>query len=640
MIIEQDRDTITLISATPGRMRLRLVQFLAVALLMLPFLISMVYPLFVVGAESLILGPLQLLAGSWVFWALCAVVVLLFALDGHSRLKIVWAAQRVYSSWLFGPLELFEVEHQREALGPLIVVERKRLSGLASALTGRQGGWVVGWQRQRPRNRPPELMELARVSSQQEGQHLAARLQAWPQLPGTDVTPSSPAAASAFVPVAALASSGLTWLIRLPLAMFVGFCLALVGLALESLAIERGDKPNILPWDSTASADVTRLHWRLALRPTETKAAGRMVRFDGISSELQAAVQFIDSSGQMRERPLALVSADGFRPISPNGGPAHVIERLAQAGLRMNPIAFEVPREVLDIPVEADGTLRFDQVETQSDADPLSTAWQMHWAGLTEIDRPSLYLPLLWSAPTLGTKLDIVYRASDPMDAPAWTAADAASFESRLATLDGMAYPLGVFGLIAGALAFYWLAPRRLRLLSLPVWILLAVSASGWTPLASELSRWIGVDRGLQTRLRDAIARHIMPDPQRLQPRGADDAVGRWTPDGSRFHVLLNHLGVARAPAQRLPDIASARAAIVRTAHARMAEMDATERAAMLDALSATSSLRRSGNTWLADSVITPGLCAWRDDQILAPQARQHYSPILDALECGAADAQ
>lgn len=633
--IEQSRDSITLISETPGRMRWGLVRFLLLALLMLPFVSCMAYPLFVVGGESLVVTPLRLLVGSWVFWALCGVVVLLFALDGRSRLKVVWGAERLHSSWLFGALELFEVERERAALGPLVVVERKRLPGLASALTGQQGGWVVGWQLHRGSDRPPELMELARLASQQAAQQLATRLQAWPQLPDrAAVVPSTPAA-QAFEPVAALASSGLTWLMRLPLAMFVGLCLALIGLALESLAIERGETPKILPWDASASAEVTRLHWRLELQPNETMAAGQQVRFNSVSSQLQAAVRFVDAKGETRERPLALTGPDGIRPISSHGGPASTIEQFAQAGIRISPIAFEVPREVLDIPVEADGTMRFDQVKTQSDGDPLTTAWHMHWAGLINIDQPSVFLPLLWSEPTLGPQLEIVYRDSDPADAPVWTAAQAASFESRLATLDGMAYPLGMFGLIAGAIAFYWLAPRRLRQLSLPLWFLLAMSATGWTPLATELSDWIGVDRGLQTRVRDVIARAVMPDAQTLQPREADVAVGRWAPAGSRYRLLLAHLGLAQPPAVALPDLASARSAIIHSAHTHMAALDAEARAALLDALSATPSMRRDGNTWLADAVIIPGLCAWRGDEVMSAQARQHYAPILDALECG-----
>jgi len=638
--IAQGRDSITLISATPGRMRRGLVRFLLLALLMLPFVSCMVYPLFVVGAESLVVTPLRLLVGSWVFWALCGVVVLLFALDGRSRLKIVWGAERLRSSWLFGPLELFDVERERATLGPLVIVERQPASGLMLALSGREGGWVVGWQLHRGKDRPPELMELARIASQHEAQQLATRLQAWPQLPDRAAGVPAPAATPAFEPVTALASSGLTWLMRLPLAMFVGLCLALIGLALESLAIERGEAPKILPWNASASAEITRLHWRLALRPNETMAAGQQVRFNSVSSQLQAAVRFVDAKGETRERPLALAGPDGIRPVSSNGGPAYTIEQFAQAGIRMSPIAFEVPRDVLDIPVEADGTMRFDQVKTQSDGDPLTTAWHMHWAGLTKIDQPSLFLPLLWSEPTLGPKLEIVYRASDPADAPVWTAAQAASFESRLATLDGMAYPLGVFGLVAGAIAFYWLAPRRLRLLSVPLWFLLAVSATGWTPLATELSTWVGVDRGLQSRVRDAIARTVMPAAEVLQPLAADVAVGRWTPAGSRYRELLAHLGLAQMPAVALPDLASARTAIIHSAHTHMASMNADQRAALLDTLSVTPSLRRDGNTWLADSVIVPGLCAWRGDEVMSAQARQHYGPILDALECGAEGEQ
>jgi hypothetical protein len=205
-----------------------------------------------------------------------------------------------------------------------------------------------------------------------------------------------------------------------------------------------------------------------------------------------------------------------------------------------------------------------------------------------------------------------------------------------LATLDGLAYPLGALGFLAGGIACYWLAPRRLRLLSLPLWLLIGVSSAGWTPLATAVSGWVGVDHGLQTRVRDTIGRFLLPKAQLLRPIDTGVAVGRWTPQGSRFGLLLTQLGVAQVPETRLPDYASAREAIVRTAHARLAGMDAGERSALLDTLSDMPSLRRGGDSWLADVVIVPGLCAWRGDAVLPPQARRHYAPILDALECDA----
>ena len=118
--VTHDRNAITAITPTPGRMRRALLQFLLVAILLLPFGGCMALQMLMVVDGATLLTPLRLLAESWVFWALCATFVLLFVLDGRSRLKLVWGAESLRTSWLFGPLELFEVERDRVEIGPLI----------------------------------------------------------------------------------------------------------------------------------------------------------------------------------------------------------------------------------------------------------------------------------------------------------------------------------------------------------------------------------------------------------------------------------------------------------------------------------------------------------------------------------------
>lgn len=626
--IRSGRDAITLVSATPGRMRLRLLQFLAIALLMLPFVGCMVFPLFAVPDSPALGQGLRMLLGAWQTWALCAVFVLLFVLDGRSRLKTVWGAARVRSSWLFGPLELFVVERTRQEMGPPVIVERRVGRGLSAILAGTRSGWSVGWLASRGRDRPPELIELARVAGREQAEDLVRTLQAWRE-PAHGAVTRAPLDAGSVA--ADLASGGVSWLIRLPLAMLAGFCLALVGLALESFAIEQGKAPAVLPWNAVATADLTRLHWRLSRRPVETRSGGKRVRYDSVASELQAAVRFVDARGATREHPLALRAPEGGGFANGHGGPAGMIEQAGMGGLRFEPVQFEVPRDLLDVPVDAEGRMRFAAVHSQPDAEILTTPWHLHWAGLTGIDRPSVYLPLSWSEPSLGPQVEIVYALDADASAPVWLRSQAVALEHRLASFDDAAYVLGIFGFVVGGLACYWLAPRRWRGWALPLWVFAGLASIGTMPIADSVSQWVGVDRGLQVRIRDTLARALIL-PGAAPPRAVDAsvAVGRWSPEGSRHALLLRHLGLADPPPQRHPDFASARAAIEQVAHARLAVMDATARADFVDALGDVGALQRGGNAWLVEKVIAPGVCAWREDGISPPSEHARYTALFD----------
>lgn len=633
--VRRGREAITLITATPGRMRLRLLQCFAIALLMLPFAGFMLFPLFV-GPETLGLRQgLRMLLGAWQFWALCAVFVLLLVLDGRSRLKSVWGERHVRSSWLFGPLELFVVERGRHEMGPPAIVERRVGQGLSAILAGTQSGWTVGWQVARGNDRPPDLIELARVASREQAEALVRTLQDW-RGAGQGGVEHAPIDAGSLA--AEIASGGVTWLIRLPLVMLAGFCLALVGLAVESFMIETGRAPAVLPWNAVATAEVTRLHWRLSRRPVVTQAAGKQVSYDSVASELQAAVSFIDARGARREHPLALRAPQGGGFINDRGGPSWMIEQAALRGMRFDPIQFEVPRDLIDIPVDAEGVLQFATAQSQPEADIHSTSWHLHRSGLTEIDCPSVYLPLAWSVPSLGPQVRIVYALDADASEPVWLEEQAVAVEARLASFEDAAYVLGLIGFLVGGIACRWLVPRRWRGWTWAIWLLAGLASIGVMPIASSVSQWVGVDRGLQLRIRETLGRAMVILPGAPPPRAVDAsvAVGRWSVEGSRHAPLLRQLGLDHAPVQRFPDHASAREAIERVAHARLAAMDAPARAAFVESLGDVRALRGAGNAWLVDNVIAPGVCAWRDDGTLSPESRGGYARLFAALQCPA----
>ena len=150
-------------------------------------------------------------------------------------------------------------------------------------------------------------MELARVESRAEADALRDRLEAWK--PASDPRPSKLSAP--LVSPAEVASRGLMWLIWLPMAGCVGFCLVLVGVGMQALAIERGLQPAELPWDTRADATLERMSWRLSNDPQTTRSGGDMVTSDRVHTQLQPQASLVDADGRRRLLPLALVFPQG-----------------------------------------------------------------------------------------------------------------------------------------------------------------------------------------------------------------------------------------------------------------------------------------------------------------------------------------
>ena len=176
-------------------------------------------------------------------------------------------------------------------------------------------------------------------------------------------------------------------------------------------------------------------------------------------------------------------------------------------------------------------------------------------------------------APSVSSVRPVVYRAGEGRSRTIWVESEVSALAPRLVDFDGLAYGLGAFGFIAGGLLFVLMAPRRLRLLAAAGWILICVSAIGWSRPSNDAASWLGFDRGLHARLRAWMAESILPAAPQLHPVDSSVTVGRWTPGGSRRHRLLELLGLLQPPVRLEPDFERARLAIALVARSHLAAM-------------------------------------------------------------------
>jgi hypothetical protein len=629
--IREDRDQLIVIASTPWRLHRGLLRFGGLAGVMLLLCGSLLVPiLLMTDVLPAVAGKLRPLLGSVMFWVFVVVFGLLLALDRRSRRKLVWDAKGARISWLFGPLDLFPIERTQAELPPLEVIERPVPRILSWLFGGEGGDWVVGWQTVRRDDRPPQLRELARLPTRAEAEELRGRLVAWRDRDArVDTRPPAIALGASEI-----ASLGLNRLMLWPLGLFVAMCLVPVSLMVDSIAVSQGLREQTLPWDSRAEATLERLSWRISESMSRTNLGGREIYRPNFASKLQAEVSFVDAEGSRQVRSLGLALPSGEYIGYTSGGPAGAIEAAAAGGVRLQPVVFELPSATLPIEVDADGALRFDTVATDPSAKLMSRAWLLHWELIVHLDRPSVLLPLLWSEPSLPRSFPVVYRAGASATTPVWPESLAQSFAPRLVDFDGDLHVLGILAFGFGGIAFAFLLPRRRRaVLALPLWVLICASSFYWDRLSDRAASWVGIDRGLSARLRDALAASKLPAAEPVESGGDGIVSGHWSPQRSRHRELLDLLGLLEPPPMLHPDFASARVAIAQRARERLALLSVAERDRLLD-LDPQLMLPRGGDSWLLEAVITPGVCDWRDDAGVATQSRWDYASIGTAFDC------
>jgi hypothetical protein len=630
--IREEHERLIVVAPTPWRLHRGLLRAVGVGGLLLLLCGSMLLPLLLMtDAPPSLSRALRPLLESGMFWLLVGVFGLLLALDRRSRRKLVWDANGARISWLFGPLDLFPTERRHAELPALDVLER-RLPRLLSALYGGEGGdWVVGWQVVQRNDRPPVLRELARFPTAASAEALRKRLNDWRD-GGAPTRGSSPSTA---LGAAEIASLGLNRLMFWPIGVFVALCLVPISLMVDSIAVRQGLRAPTLPWDSRAEATLARLGWRIVESTSRTRFDGREIDRAEFASILQAEVSFVDAAGKRHVRPLGLAVPQNGEPLRyASGGPANLIERAAAGGMRLHPVRFEIPRTTLPIEIDGEGALRFDTIGTDPSAGMMTRVWLLHWELIVNLDRPSVMLPLLWSEPSLSESLVVVHREGASVATPVWPEALAQSFAPRLVDFDGDVYVIGSIAFLAGAVAFAFLLPRRRRaMLALPLWLLICASSLYWDRLSDRAASWVGIDRGLSARLRDALASSKLPAAERIATRGDDVVTGHWSPQRSRHRELLDLLGLLEPPATRYPDFASARHAVAQRARERLARLSVAERDRLLD-LNPQRVLPPGGDSWLLQAAITPGVCGWRNDTAAAAQSRWDYASIGTAFDC------
>jgi hypothetical protein len=625
-------DRIIVVAPTPWRLHRGLLRVAGVAGLMLVLGGGMLLPL-VLMTDVLpgVSDALRPVLDEPAFWIFVALGVLLLVLDRRSRRRTEWRRAGVRTSWLFGPLDLFPRDFSHAELPPLEVIHYPVPRLLAWLLGGEGGDWVVGWRHDRGDGRPSQLREIARLPDPADAERLRERLSG---AFGAD----PPASARASVPalgVAEIASLGLNRLLWWPIALLVGFALVPISLMVDAIAVRQGLRAPTLPWDAVAEARLERLAWRVTQRMKDVQHAGRRVSVPEYGARLHAQVSFIDRDGVRQVRPLGLALPGSGDHLASHGmGPAYVIERAAEAGLRLQPVVFELPRSVLAAGLDADGALRLDQVDTDPSAAVMTPEFVRHWTLVVHLDRPSVYLPLRWSEPSLPGSFPIVHRVDAPPGSAVWPQAVARDFEPRLVDYDGLLFGLGGIAFVLGGFAFAWLLPRRhRRWLALPAWVLVCASSLYWDRLSDRAAGWLGIDRGLAVRLRDALAHRVLPSPGRLA--ALDDAVvvGHWSPQRSRHRELLDLMGLLEPPPTLQPDFAAARAAIEQHGRARLARLSFEDRDRLLD-LDPQLILPRGGDTWLLRAVIAPEVCAWTRDPEGAARSRWNPASIASAYDC------
>ena len=552
------------------------------------------------------------IATTWWLIGQIAISLLLLVLDGQSRHQLVWADDRLQSSWLYGPIELFVETHARHPDEALIV--REHAAGARSFFGGDHGRWQLlltlpGEAEQRQDVR----LEVARFAVEDEAQAWRRRL--------LDFRAGQPAAANATAtsPLSDTVAVLLPLMARMPALALFGICLSMIGVAGESLAMRFGRAAPVLPWDSAASARLERFALRVAL----TARDGQPV----VVSELQAAARFIDSDGAERIQPLASLDRRLNHLHRSNDGPRELIEQLTETGWRPGPLRFELPASTLAVQRRSDGVFDFSSAATRPAADILSSEGLRHWRVLAQLDAPVQALIWLWSEPTMQPSFEIVYRDDARHGEPAWLAAEADTHAGALIDHGGLIYVLAVPAVLVGGFLFLFLAPLRHDAVKIGGWLLIVATAWWWGPRLPGVPDWLDFNRGPQAELRLQLARWLLNDPRPLQALGGDTVIGEWRPDGSRYAELLRLLDLAAPPERPSPDAASARQAIAATARRALDGMSGETVEQLLAALPARQ-LRLEGNSWLIEDVIAPGLCA----RLAAPAALARVQGHRDAI--------
>ncbi len=628
--VRESTDCITIVTPTPGR--LRRVALPVFALGMLAFLMAGGFQLLLLMREPD--GPgffLWPLLRHWLFWALLGLLLLLLALDGRSRQKLIWTQDGVRTSWLFGPLELFAHDWQHADLPEIEVRQQQPAGGLEPLFPAEQGEWLLGWRHTDSHGRSGWLIRIARLRSQSEADALRERLLAWKRKPGT------PASRAALEPVSELASTSISLLMRLPLVLLLGACIVVIAVAGETLAMQMGKIPAYQAWDREAQAHVSRFAWRLETHSRELHVPEGRAQRDEVHASLQLAVRFQDADGRLQERPLALnlgKDEHGFRlQASGSDGVAIHIEQLAQRGLIPPDLSFEVPRALLPLQLGPDGALRTADIETEPRAEAYTQAYHAHWSVLSQIDRPGVHLPLLWTEASLSPPLRIAYRERDSHDAPVWLATELIELQVQTQNFGGLIYVVALPAVLIGGFMFLLLTPRSLQTAAPILWLVLVASSYYWSAMTPGMAKAIGIDRGLQQRLRDWMTSSNLPEGRPLAALDSNIIAGHWSPEHSRFRELLASLDLLQLPTQRHPDLTSAETAIAGRAMQRMADMSIVQRDHLLRSNS-TVSLRIEGNSWLVDAVLTPGYCRWLAEADFGADMRRRFPAAMNTIEC------
>lgn len=307
---------------------------------------------------------------------------------------------------------------------------------------------------------------------------------------------------------------------------------------------------------------------------------------------------------------------------------------------------FAIPRDVLDIEVDADGVLRLDRLEIDRargrGAD--GPYRRMYFGVLLGLDTLDRMLPIHWMQPGVEERFPVVYRAGDPADTPVRREVDARAAVPGQLGLHGGARVLGGFAvgfgllLVAGlaALDGRWQAGDWHRVLGrVLAWLLVCASALYWMPRFPAVSGWLGLHGPPVSTVRDALRGEYTGNLAEVPVYDEAELVrGHWAPVGSRHARWLAVLDLLEPPAQRAASFEEATQAVHAALAARLAALDWPQRLRFL-ARYRPDLLRDNGSSAMHDAVIAPAICGWLASGDPQAEGMQRYRATLSYVRCG-----